>query len=313
MATQMVALDEFVTRARSQNDVHHTERLQTFGRIVSRARGGYGTLQTDRQESRRTFETFVEDQQQERSELEALVGSLEAETRTPLSELSHELSDSTLAEYAPTGKTPRKRDWHYPTDLPRTENHDAIIAKLRGLPEPILVNKAPISARTPGKSPRKQASPRKAPGSPSKIPSPSKTKVFTDVEIPRVQQLPIVSQTSIVTTTTTIPLIEAKTGGLKEIDINVANSNKPLSASSTISSYGEEKPVLLDFSKSVGSGHQQPPLKRHATANAVVESRLPATKLGRPTRKTFAGGVENFSQSVGPMGAGRRLRSSPPE
>ncbi|ETI28940.1 hypothetical protein G647_01392 [Cladophialophora carrionii CBS 160.54] len=312
VATSMAALDEFVTRARTQNDSHHADRLQKLSTVVSRAQDGYTSLEKDSHESKAALESFVEGQKQQKMDLDILIGSLSEETRESLLELKRELSDSSLAEYTSTGQTPQKRDWNYPTELPRTENHDTIIARVRGLPEPGLVNKTPSSARTPAKSPRKQASPRKGPASPSKIPSPSKTKVFTDVEMPMIQRATAASQTQALTTISTVASSEPKSGGLKEIDINVANSNRPLSASSSISQ-NEEKPVLLDFSKSVGSGHQQPPLKRHATANAVVESRLPTVKQGRATRSTAAGfGLENFSQSIGPLGGGRRLRSSPP-
>ena len=51
----------------------------------------------------------------------------------------------------------------------------------------------------------------------------------------------------------------------------------------------------------------RPPLKRHATANAVVESKLPTVKLAR-TRSTVAGmGLEHFNQSIGPLGGGREV------
>jgi hypothetical protein len=129
--------------------------------------------------------------------------------------------------------------------------------------------------------------------------------------------------------------------GLKEIDINLigrppSSSSAPQALAHGAVSDGKgnerERPVLLDFSKSLGAGTGQPPLKRHATTNAVVESKLPtaARKLGR-AKSTVArtgmgigmsmsmgAGVENFSQSIGPAGGGgggggRRLRSSPPE
>jgi kinesin family protein 11 len=308
----MAALDEFVTRARTQNDSHHADRLRKLSCVVSRAQDRFAILEKDSHESKAALESLTEDQKQQRTDLDLLVGSLGEDTRESLLELKRELSDSNLAEYTSTGQTPQKRDWNYPTDLPRTENHDSIIARVRGLPDPALVTKTPSSAQTPARSPRKQTSPRKGPASPSKIPSPRKTKVFTDVELPKIQQATAPSQTQALTTISTTTPDEPKSGGLKEIDINVANSNKYLSASSC-SSHTEEKPVLLDFSKSVGSGLQQPPLKRHATANAVVESRLPTAKAGRATRSTAAGiGLENFSQSVGPLEGRRRLRSSPP-
>ncbi|OAL33580.1 hypothetical protein AYO20_07087 [Fonsecaea nubica] len=319
MSTQMGALDEFVTRARLQNDSHHTERLQCLNKAVSRAQDGLSSLEKESEQRREIFNHFAQEQETHRGELEKLVGSLEAETRRPLQNIKAELSEATLIEYIPTGETPQKREWNYPTSLPRTENHEAIIARLRGLPDPPLIVKTPTSTKTPGPSPRKQASPRKGPASPSKLPSPSKTKVFTDVQNPTIQASSITSLPQTQGAASGVPPTEPKCG-LKEVDINVINSNRATVSSSTSMTLSniDEKPVLLDFSKSVGSGSQQPPLKRHATTNAVVESRLPTVKPGRVTRSTMAGltgigmgGVENLSQSIGPMGGGRRLRSSP--
>ncbi|OQU95893.1 Kinesin motor domain-containing protein [Cladophialophora immunda] len=319
MSTQMGALDEFVTRARLQNDSHHAERLQSLSNAASHAQEGFSSLEKESELCREVFGAFTGEQEKHRADIDRLFVSLEEEVRHPLQEMKAELSEATLADYIPTGETPQKREWNYPTRLPRTENHESIIARLRGLPDPALITKTPSSVKAPGRSPRKQASPRKGPSSPSKLPSPSKTKIFTDVENPTVQTSTIsLSQTQ--GTASGIPVNEQKSG-LKEVDINVINSNRPIlsSATSMTSSSNDEKPVLLDFSKSVGSGSQQPPLKRHATTNAIVESRLPTAKPGRVTRSTMAGlagmgvgGVENFSQSIGPLGGGRRLRSSPP-
>lgn len=257
-----------------------------------------------------SFEGLKNEHQEQVTEIEGLLGFLEEQTRPVLQELRAGVTTSTMMEYSPTGQTPQKREWNYPTDLPRTENQESIIAKRRGLPDPALSSKTPSTARTPGRSPWKQMSPRKGHGSPSKLPSPKKTKIFTDVEVPPTSQ-PCEPPPK-PTTTTTVPVEQAKSG-LKEIDINVAG--RP-TASISASTEERERPVLLDFSKSLGSAAGPPPLKRHATTNAVVESKLP-TKLGR-NRSTVAGigmgvsavGVESFSQSVG---GGRRLRSSPPE
>ncbi|OAP62142.1 hypothetical protein AYL99_04345 [Fonsecaea erecta] len=315
MSTQMGALDEFVTRARTQNDSHHAERLQFLSHAVSRAQDGFSSLKKESELCREGFGAFAGEQETHRADVNRLMGSLEEGTRHPLQDMRAELSEATLTDYIPTGETPQKREWNYPTHLPRTERHESIIARLRGLPDPALVAKTPSSVRTPARSPRKQASPRKGPASPSKLPSPTKAKIFTDIENSTIPALQIQS-----TAPNGIPLSEPKPG-LKEVDINVLNSNRPVVSSTTsmTSSSIDEKPVLLDFSKSIGSGSQQPPLKRHATTNAIVESRLPTAKSGKVTRSTMAGlagmgigGVENFSQSVGPLGGGRRLRSSPP-
>ncbi|KAG9769252.1 kinesin-domain-containing protein, partial [Aureobasidium melanogenum] len=376
MATQMAVLDEFVTRARSQNESHHTERVQRMQKVIGNARDGFNELEKQLESRAGDMDTFEGEFKSQTEGLDGLTNSLDNDARPLLKDLQEEMSTAKLMEYTPTGQTPEKKEWDYPTHLPRTERHDSIIARLRGLPDPSAANTPPTSTSIPtsggggrrsgggggggDRSPRKQrdnlngqtstSSPRKfggGPLSPSKLkqPSPSKTKVFTDaVDTTNLQQefeSKLQCQNTMTATTVSTDNNHPTKApfGLKEIDINVV-AGRPASASvSGLNGGGlgsglgsttaaEEKPVLLDFSKSLGSGGSgQPPLKRHATTNAVVESKLPtgvSMKLGRAKSSVAAlnmgmggAGVENssFTQSVGgrTAGGGRRLRSSPPE
>jgi kinesin family protein 11 len=340
----MAALDDFVTRARSQNDTNHTQRVQSLDKMAYDARGAFLELEKGSNAQKTVLEKF-EQETNSHSDGAELVNALEKDIRPHLQDLRSEVLERAFAEYIPTGETPQKRDWKYPVSLPRTESHESIVARLRGLPDPSMASKTPSSAKTPGRSPRKQTSPRKGQGfgavggSPSKAGSPSKTKVFNDVIGPSTSQQQArfpPSQATIVEQSQSQSQSKLGLGlGLKEIDINLigrppSSSSAPQALAHVAVSDGKgnerERPVLLDFSKSLGAGTGQPPLKRHATTNAVVESKLPtaARKLGR-AKSTVAGtgmgmsmggGVENFSQSIGPAGGGgggRRLRSSPPE
>ena len=282
MAVQMAALDEFVTRARSQNDRHHTNHVESLRGLSNNVNE---TLTNFEQSLDSTSTTLSNLGRETSTSASSLVWSLEpftASVRRPLTEIQSNLQSAPLAEYAHTGETPQKKDWTYPTTLPRTEDHESMIARLRGLPDP----KQQSTTRTPGRSPRKMASPRKQMNSPSKLPSPSKVKIHTDIQVNSEHAPP-----ATITTATAL-------GGLKEIDMNVQAASRPFSADGP----------TTDFSKSVGMG-QQPPLKRHAT-----ESRLPLKPGGNGGR-----GRENvnmLSQSLGAGSAGgnasgRRLRSSP--
>jgi kinesin family member 11 len=268
MAQQMSALDEFVTRARSQNDKSHNDHLgglQQFQLEVAQLQTEVADTIQQRDTDLRVLKNSTESSTAELSECTEAFG---AEAREALQTLHAQVDDSPMQDYVATGETPQKRDWTYPKDLPATAKHETIIARMRGLPE----SSVELSiARTPG-SPRKRASPRK---SPTKTRSPKKAKVFTD--------------TAALMDNMTEPI-----KGLREIDMNVVtSSNGMVGDSHTIS-----------FSKSVSG---QPPLKRHATANAAVG-------VGKVTRSRAAAagtGPENFSQSVG--SGGRRLRNSPPQ
>ncbi len=286
MAVQMAALDEFVTRARSQNDRHHDTHVESLKRLSSNVHQTLTNLGQSLDSTSTTLSTLGTDTSTKTSDLVSSFEPFAQSVRQPLTELQSNLQAAPLAEYVHTGETPQKKDWTYPTNLPRTEDHDSMIARLRGLPDP----KQQSTARTPGRSPRKMASPRKQIKSPSKLPSPSKVKVHTDVQnsSENVHSHPATSG--------------GLGGGLKEINMNVQATARPFSADGMVS----------EFSKSVGAG-QQPPLKRHATE--VQGSRLP-TKLGGGKGRENAS-VNAFSQSVGAggngsgLGSGRRLRSSP--
>lgn len=277
MAVQMAALDEFVTRAREQNGRHHDWHCESLEDLSANVRQTFGSIDDTLQA---TSERMHLHSMQSRSDVEILEKNLSPfsqSIQTPLLDLEANFGSKPLVDYVVTGETPQKKCWSYHTCLPRTGSQDSLLAKLRGLPE----TKPAASSPRKIASPKKMLSPRKGFSSPSKLPSPTKTRVFLDesASVPQVVPQPQSSHD---------PAEEAK-GGLREMDMNVL-----VQASSIDDLHGHPQTL---FSKSV-STMQQPPLKRHATA----ESRLP--------RK----GRENsvMSQSVGPgFGMGRRLRSSP--
>jgi kinesin family member 11 len=301
MAIQMAALDEFVTRARSQNDQQQTAHAESLRGLSSNLHQTCTSLGQRLDSASANLSTFGTENAAEISNLQENLGPLTEELHQSLAQLQSDIQSTRLQDYTPTGETPQKKDWAYPTTLPQTEDHESVIAKRRGLPDP-KQQALTDAARTPGRSPRKIASPRKH-GSPTK-PSPSKGKIYTDVGL----------ETGNGHSHHTASATNAGTGGgLKEIDMNIVQTTgqRPVSADGLLPA---------EFSKSVGSGVQQPPLKKHATAG-IEGSRLP--KLGpngsRSGGRVKADGWEKenhtinvLSQSVGAgSGHGRRLRSSP--
>jgi kinesin family member 11 len=273
----MAALDEFVTRAREQNGRHHDSHCESLKDLSTNVRQTFENFDDTLQAASARLHNHVTASRSDIGSLESDLLPFSQSVRERIVELEANFESHPLVEYVATGETPQKKDWAYPTSLPRTGSHDSLLAKLRGIPDA-----KPSPSRSPRKiaSPRKILSPRKGVSSPSKLPSPTKTKVFLD-ELVSAGQVVLPAPTSCET-------VGESKGGLREMDMNVlghAQSNDV---------HGHPQP---SFSKSVNSV-QQPPLKRHATA----ESKLP--------RK----GRENtvLSQSIGPgFSSGRRLRSSP--
>jgi kinesin family protein 11 len=322
MATQMAALDQFVTRARSQNDQHHTEHVHSLQTMSSSVDETFTQLQQGFVTTASSTEVFKADLNVHTSAVAASLTNLDQEIRQPLSTLTSTIESSQLAEYIPTGETPQKREWEIPSTLPQTEPHERLLARMRGLPDP-TVAKTPSSARTPGRSPRKgmgMTSPRKANQStPSKLPSPSKRaspmknspikgKVYTDV-------LHAASQ----------PILSRNDSGLREIDVNViprpVTSAGPMEVGEKIlggAGHAHPHPVR-DFAKSVNSAGQ-PSYKRHAaeTMTAKVPLKGEGGRTGRSKSKennllssSVGPGSASRSGSLGCASHGRRLRSSP--
>jgi kinesin family member 11 len=271
----MAAWDEFVTRARSQNDESHEEHkaglLQLQLQVVQTQNDLTSAL-SDRQAA---LKTFHEDEARNVAEYFEQLGDFDRHIRSGLDALAEDVNEAMPKEYVPTGETPQKRNWSYPSELPATAAHESIIARRRGLPDP----NAESSARTP-RSPRK-GSPRKLESPNKNKGSPVKTKVYADnakTEKVMIKDLNLTEPFK----------------SLKEVDINITGN---------MARGTEREAHTISFSKSIGSG--QPPLKRHATADG---------RSSRSVRsKPVTPGVENLSQSVGVGGVGRRLRSSPPE
>lgn len=282
MAIQMAALDEFVTRAREQNGRHHHLHHESLKDLSTNVRQTFVNMEDTLQETSARMHNHNAACTIDVDSLQDSILPLSKSIQTPLAELQGNLESNPLIDYVATGETPMKKDWKYPTNLPRTESHDSLLAQIRG-----LTDAQPSVARSGRKiaSPRKLASPRKGFSSPSKLPSPTKTKIFHDDSAAgTVQVAPQAWKAN-------EPAEEIKRR-LKEVDMNVLAQ-----ASSAEDLHGHPS---TSFTKSLNNAQQQqqPPLKRHATA----ESRLP--------RK----GRENsvLSQSIGPgTGVGRRLRSSP--
>jgi kinesin family member 11 len=128
---QMQALDDFVARARSQNAQHHDIHSKSLNGLLTTVRSSCGSI-SDHFTS--TYER-VRDLGAEMSEKTGTLGEtlsqVDSALRQPLAELRSTVAMTTLQEYIPTGETPQKIQYQYPTELPRTEGHETLLAAFR--------------------------------------------------------------------------------------------------------------------------------------------------------------------------------------
>ncbi|RAO65196.1 uncharacterized protein BHQ10_001208 [Talaromyces amestolkiae] len=275
MAVQMEALDDFVTRARSQNGSHHESHMANLEGLTTNIKGSFASLEEGFGSMNTQLHAFQETVTEKENSLKQAVTPFVEEVRQPLVELRNNIQNAPMTEYKPTGTTPPRTSYEYPRTLPRTASHSALLDKLKQTTQPILT---PLEEETldPGlKSPIKH-----------RMGSPKKTRVYNDAEDE-------VGEPTITTST----IITSSNTGLREVDLNVAA--KQLNSSSP----------ERDFSKSIidvlEDPAEPPPKKRQAAS----ESKLPQKALMRRAPPGIAlDGRENA-----PLDAciGRRLRNRP--
>ena len=189
MATQMQALDDFVTRARSQNERHHSRHITSLQGLASNVHQSYSSIGGHFVSTYDRVREIGADISTQSTALSASLPPLGSTIQQPLADLRDGISTAPLKEYVSTGETPRKTQYQYPTTLPRTEPHEKILGKA-----------APSSPRHTNsiQSPNK---------------SPSKSIVYTDA--PAMNGIPSPS-----------PSREPNPASLREISLNVGASLK---------------------------------------------------------------------------------------
>jgi kinesin family protein 11 len=243
---QMQALDDFVTRARSQNTQHHDIHSKSLQDLLQNVRGSYDNIGTHFTATYDRVKGLGDEMSENTSRLSQSITTLEPTLRQPLAELRSNITMTTLREYEPTGETPQKVQYYYPTELPRTQSHEALLTTLR----------------RPGSAPNSTSSPTKM------IPvvfNDSPTKVSTD------------------DATTTMSLHITNTpvaGGLREIDANI-NTRSLNSGDSTITISSADSQVKVPLLKRSVTGMGIKPAAKGLKKPSVValegrENAIPA-------------------------------------
>ncbi|KAL8650038.1 MAG: hypothetical protein Q9226_005314, partial [Calogaya cf. arnoldii] len=203
MAKQMQALDDFVTRARSQNERHHTTHVSSLQSLASTVNDSYSSIGDHFTSSYDRVRDIGDDISEQSKALQDTLPPLTETVQQPLSSLRSTISSNPFKEYAPTGETPQKTQYRFPTTLPRTEPHEKLLTKIF----PTSQNSSATSLIPP--------------------PSPSKSIVYTDPDNTSTDPLATSSTPSKTTTS----------GGLREIDMNITNNTRnsdPVLANNTI-------------------------------------------------------------------------------
>ncbi|KAL0935417.1 kinesin related protein 2 [Colletotrichum truncatum] len=128
---QMEALDDFVTRARSENASHHERHGESMQGLSSTVEQSFDNISSHFKVTFDRVKDLGEEMDTETSEMQQGLEPLTQQLCQPLTNLREDIEATTIKEYRPTGETPMKVQYQYPTDLPRTEAHESLLAGLK--------------------------------------------------------------------------------------------------------------------------------------------------------------------------------------
>ncbi|KAL9102512.1 MAG: hypothetical protein Q9163_002347 [Psora crenata] len=148
MAKQMQALDDFVTRARSQNERHHKAHADSLESLACTVRQSYSSIGEHFVATHDRICEIGTNISGQSSSIQGSLSPLDSSIKKPLADLRTQISGAPLQAYTPTGETPRKVQYQYPSILPRTQPRDKLVAR-----QPLVP--APNQSQSPNKSPSK--------------------------------------------------------------------------------------------------------------------------------------------------------------
>ena len=266
IAFQMQALDDFVTRARSQTSQHYNQHTKNLEGLSTTNKALYTNAGTHFDSTYKRVKDFGDEMLGRHISSQEHLASVDDMVRQPLADLRANISNTTLEEYQPTGQTPQKVPYIYQTELPQTGDYEALLATLRG---------GAISAG-------------------SSITSPSKpsTIVFHDADNNSGSE-----KSWTVNQTSPIEIRPMGAGGLREIDANI-NAGNPISSDGHISAANNST-----TDPSLAFLPQIPKFKRSATASGRLPMPKSGKKS---VVHIAAEGRENVPPSAFGQSTGRR-------
>ncbi|KAK4153316.1 kinesin-like protein bimC [Chaetomidium leptoderma] len=175
---QMQDLDDFVSRAKSHNASHHERHVESVQSLNTTVEQSFDNISGHFRETFDRVHNLSDEMDAGAKELEDALEPLDEDICQPLAELREDVQNTELHEYEPTGDTPEKLQYQYPTDLPRTGAHEELLAAMRQSPTPYKASPIvlPDVNLTPVRSPSRPLS--------SDTPSPSLREVNPNLNLP---------------------------------------------------------------------------------------------------------------------------------
>jgi kinesin family protein 11 len=144
--TQMRDLDTFVTRARASNAAHHDAHAASVTTLSSTVESSFANISSHFTSTFDRVRDLGDEMDTDTKNLTTTLDPLGENICRPLSNLREDINTTILREYEPTGETPQKLAYDYPTTLPRTEPAEVLLAGMEDhLDIPPTPTKDPLS------------------------------------------------------------------------------------------------------------------------------------------------------------------------
>lgn len=133
---QMKDLDDFVTRAKQQNATHHAQHASSVHNLTTTVETSFDNISSHCKGTFIRVQQLGSEMDLATSHLQATLDPLDDSLCHPLASLRDDMQNTVLREYSPTGDTPVKAEYHFPTSLPRTAAPEVLLADMRDAPTP---------------------------------------------------------------------------------------------------------------------------------------------------------------------------------
>ncbi|KAL2131886.1 hypothetical protein VTI74DRAFT_4471 [Chaetomium olivicolor] len=128
---QMQDLDDFVSRAKSHNASHHDGYNSSVQSLTTTVEQSFSNISAHFKQTFDRVQTVGDEMDTDAQTLHSRLPQLTSSVCQPLAELRDTVQSTNLHEYSPTGETPEKVKYHYPTVLPRTAPHADLLVGMQ--------------------------------------------------------------------------------------------------------------------------------------------------------------------------------------
>ncbi|KAK6361826.1 kinesin motor protein cin8 [Orbilia blumenaviensis] len=127
VATNMQTLDEFVTRAREQNERHHRQRVSSLDSVADQVKKSVSSVRSDVDDIKQSVEDIGADVLAATVKAKNALEPFDIHSAMLLSGLKSHTESTVYKNYVPTKSSPKKRAYPFDDDLPKTATREQIL------------------------------------------------------------------------------------------------------------------------------------------------------------------------------------------